>query len=66
MTTNIWNMVKKINYNIIYDIWYIITYDIVYDEHDDNKTEDNLHGRDYPNSNDKSKISDDDDIIHPV
>ena len=66
MLTNIWKYGGE--NHLQYYIWYIIfiTYDIVYNEHDDDKTEDNLHGRDYPNSNDKSKISDDDDIIHPV
>ena len=50
-------MVVKITENMIYDMIY---------EYDNDKTDDNLHGGDDPNSDDKSKISDDDDIIHPV
>ena len=66
MLTNIWKYGGE--NHLQYYIWYIIfiTYDIVYDEHDDNKTDNNLHGRDDPDSNDKSKISNDDHIIHPV
>ena len=34
--------------------------------YDDDDYDDNLHGGDDANSNDKSKVSDDDDIINPV